>query len=91
MANELLLAGLLGGTGGLTRGFVGLLKALSLNREIIWSYYFITVVTAWIIGVFMGIIFTFDARLALLAGYAGTDLLEGIYKLFKVGKFYHRK
>ncbi len=91
MVNTLFLAGLLGGTGGLTRGFVGLLKALSLDREIIWSYYFITVITAWIIGVFVGVIFSFDARLALLAGYAGTDVLEGIYKMFKVKKFYQRK
>lgn len=89
--DELLLAGLLGGTGGLTRGFIGLLKALSLKREIIWSYYAITVATAWIIGVFVGIIFTFDPRLSLVAGYAGTDILEGIYKIFQVGKFYPKK
>ena len=31
--NELVLAGLLGGVGGLTRGVVGLLKALALKRE----------------------------------------------------------
>jgi len=37
------LAGLLGGIGGLTRGVVGLLKALSLRRRIIWTYYAITV------------------------------------------------
>jgi len=60
------LAGLLGGIGGLTRGVVGLLKALSLRRKIIWSYYVITVVIAAIIGVFVGIIFNFDPRLSLL-------------------------
>ena len=40
----IILAGLLGGLGGLTRGVVGLLKALSLRRRIIWGYYAITVV-----------------------------------------------
>lgn len=87
----ILLAGLLGGIGGLTRGVVGLLKALSLRRRVLWAYYAITVVVAVIIGVFIGIIFDFDPRLSLLAGYAGTDILEGIYKSFKVDKVYVKK
>ena len=87
----LYLAALLGGVGGLTRGFVGLLKALSLKRRILWAYYVITVAIAVVIGVFVGIIFDFDPRLSLLAGYAGTDILEGIYKSFNVSKVYVRK
>ena len=85
------LAGMLGGIGGLTRGLVGLLKALSLRRRILWRYYFITVFVALVIGVFIGIIFDFDYRLSLLAGYAGTDILESIYKSFKVSKVYVKK
>ncbi len=81
-------AGVLGGVGGLTRGVVGLLKALSMRRKILWLYYVITVLIAVIIGVFIGIIFDFDPRLSLLAGYAGTDILEGIYKSFSVQKVY---
>jgi hypothetical protein len=88
IVTELVLPASLGGIGGLTRGFVGLLKALSLRRKIIWNYYIITVIVAAIIGVFVGIIFNFDWRLSLLAGYAGTDILEGIYKSFKVDKTY---
>jgi hypothetical protein len=87
----IVLAGLLGGIGGLTRGVVGLLKAMSLRRRILWPYYAITVVIAVIIGIFVGIIFDFDPRLSLLAGYAGTDILEGIYKSFKVSKVYVKK
>jgi len=83
-----LFAGLLGAAGGLTRGVVGLLKALSLRRKILWFYYLITVIVAAIIGAFVGIIFNFDQRLSLLAGYAGTDILEGIYKSFSVQKMY---
>ena len=86
-----ILAGLLGGIGGLTRGFVGLLKALSLKRKIMWNYYAITVIIAIVIGIFIGIIFDFDYRLSLLAGYAGTDILEGIYKSFAVQKVYVKK
>ncbi len=89
--DTIVLAGLLGGIGGLTRGVVGLLKALSLRRRILWAYYAITVVIAVIIGVFVGIIFDFDPRLSLLAGYAGTDILEGLYKSFKVQKVYVKK
>lgn len=83
-----LLAGLMGLVGGATRGIVGLLKALSIRRKILWGYYLITLVMAMTIGVFTGLVFSFDARLSLLAGYAGTDILEGIYKSFKVQKVY---
>ena len=48
----------------------------------------ITVFIAGIIGIFTGIVFNFDYRLSLLAGYAGTDILEGIYKSFQVQKVY---
>ena len=86
--NTLFLPALLGGVGGLTRGLVGLLKALALRRKILWGYYAITVFIALIIGIFIGLIFNFDYRLSLLAGYAGTDILEGIYKSFAVSKVY---
>jgi len=86
--DAIVLAGLLGGIGGMTRGFVGLLKALSMRRRIIWGYYAITVLVALVIGIFVGIVFNFDTRLSLLSGYAGTDILEGIYKSFKVEKVY---
>lgn len=88
LLNEIIYPALLGGVGGLTRGIVGLLKALSLRRRILWGYYAITVLVAAIIGVFVGIVFNFDYRLSLLAGYAGTDILEGIYKSFAVQKVY---
>ena len=88
IAEEVVIPALLGGVGGLTRGIVGLLKALSLRRRIIWTYYLITVIIAGIIGIFVGIVFNFDYRLALLSGYAGTDILEGVYKSFQVQKVY---
>ncbi|MBS3074112.1 hypothetical protein J4447_01510 [Candidatus Pacearchaeota archaeon] len=88
LLKELILPAVLGGVGGLTRGIVGLLKALSLRRRIIWAYYLITVIVAAVIGVFIGIVFNYDYRLSLLAGYAGTDILEGIYKSFQVQKVY---
>lgn len=86
--NELIASAILGSIGGLTRGLVGLLKALALKRKILWDYYAITVSIAIVIGIFVGILFSFDYRLSLLAGYAGTDILEGIYKSFAVQKVY---
>ena len=83
-----LTVGLLGAIGGMTRGLIGLLKALSLRRRILWLYWLITVIIASIIGIFVGMVFSFDPRLSLLAGYAGTDILEGIYKSFRVQKVY---
>ena len=88
LIESLILPAVLGGIGGLTRGFIGLLKALSLRRKILWGYYAITVVVPAIIGIFVGIVFNVDYRLSLLAGYAGTDILEGIYKSFSVQKVY---
>jgi len=35
---------------------------------------------------FTGLVFNYDPRLSLLAGYAGTDILEGVYKSFKTEK-----
>ena len=86
--NTLFLPALLGGLGGMTRGGIGLLKALALRRKILWGYYMITIVAAIVVGIFIGIIFNFDYRLSLLAGYAGTDILEAIYKSFAVSKVY---
>lgn len=91
LINELYIPALLGGVGGLTRGFIGLLKAMSLRRRILWGYYAITVIVAFVIGIFTGLIFNFDYRLSLLAGYAGTDIIEGIYKSFKIDKTYVMK
>lgn len=88
VASQIVYPALLGGIGGLTRGVVGLLKAISLRRRILWGYYVVTVIVAAIIGVFIGIVFNFDYRLSLLAGYAGTDILEGVYKSFQVQKVY---
>ncbi len=88
LMQQLILPGGLGLIGGLTRGTVGLLKAMALRRKIIWRYWFITAFIAMLIGLFIGLIFNFDYRLSLLAGYAGTDILESIYKSFKVQKMY---
>lgn len=86
--NETIIAGMLGCLGGMVRGLVGLMKAFSAKRQINWQYWLLSVAIAAVIGAFTGIIFNFDYRLSLLSGYAGTDVIEGIYKSFKVEKVY---
>ncbi len=84
--NEILLAGLLGGFGGAVRATVGLFKSLKLKKRVRWDYWFITCILAVIIGIFVGMLLNYDYKISMLAGYAGTDLLEGIYKNFSKGK-----
>ncbi len=85
---ELLASAMLGGLGGLTRGVLGVFKAMSKKLKINWAYWGITVAISIAIGTFTGTIFSFDFRLAALAGYAGTDMLEGVYKAFAVEKVF---
>lgn len=79
-------AALFGALGGAARAIIGLCKALAQKRRLIWSYWLLTVITGTIIGATTGSILSFDLRFATLAGYAGSDLLEGIYKTFKTQK-----
>ena len=82
LLNYILYPGLIGGIGGLIRGTLGVWKSFNRNKnkKFILSYYLITIIIAIIIGIFVGIIFGPDYKIAGLAGYAGTDILENIYK-----------
>lgn len=85
LLNFVVYPGLVGGIGGLARGSFGVWKSFNLKRrrKFILSYYLITVLIAIIIGIFVGIIFGPDYKTAGLAGYAGTDILENLFKKFK--------
>lgn len=86
MMNAILFAGLLGGFGGIVRASVGLSKSIAIKKKIRFDYWITTGVLALFIGMFVGMLFSFDFRFSLLAGYAGTDIIEGIYKTFNSGK-----
>lgn len=75
-----LLTGLVG---GLVRGLVGIIKQTSNPDEfkIHWKYFGLTMLVSGIVGVVSGIIADGDWRISLLAGYAGTDFLESLYRL----------
>jgi hypothetical protein len=84
MSDGILTGAILGGAGGLLRALVGLGKSISAKRRIHWSYFFITVAIAVVIGTVLGALVSVSKPIAFLAGYGGTDVLEGLGKIVKV-------
>ncbi len=80
MVEDIILACGFGALGGFVRGLVGVSKAISAGKKIIWHYWLITVAIAMIVGIFTVTVIGFDVRYASLIGYAGTDFLEGMTK-----------
>lgn len=91
MAYELLLTILAGFVGGLIRACVGILKwqtrAPTKRMKFSSHYLSATVLLAGLLGVVSGLYIGNDPRFAVLAGYAGTDFTEGLYR----AKFRKRK
>lgn len=83
---EIVLGGLIG---GLLRGIVGIAKSLVVKKEtqINYKWFVTSVLVAMAIGVIAASYMEGDFRVALLAGYAGSDLLEGLFKLKFKEKF----
>ncbi len=79
--NILIQSAIFGFIGGITRALVGILK--HKNEKFKWGKLLFTVIASGVIGVFTGLLITSDYKLTLLAGYAGTDLIEGLYKAAK--------
>ncbi len=80
-----------GFAGGLIRAAVGILKwqTRTPTRWMKFStpYLISTVILAGMLGVVAGLYIQNDPRFAVLAGYAGTDFIEGLYR----AKFKARK
>lgn len=84
---EILLSSILFGIlGGLVRALVGIVKYFEKNKreqKIRFWYLAFSLFVAALVGGVAGAIAGGDWRLAIIAGYAGTDFLEGIYKIRK--------
>jgi len=81
---------ILGGlTGGALRGIMGISKSLILKKEeqINYGWFFVNVAVAMAIGVFAASFMGGGFEVALLSGYAGSDLLESLVKLKFKEKF----
>jgi CBS domain-containing protein len=79
---EIFVSGFLG---GIIRGLVGVSKEIrsspSKKKVIRIDYFLITLLAAGGLGLLVGVFIADDFRFALLAGYAGTDFLENLYKI----------
>ena len=71
---------LVGALGGFVRALYGLFKAVSRGEEANLFYFSITIIISAVIGGLLGIVFGTDYKIAALAGYVGTDILENIFK-----------
>jgi len=66
--------------GGLVRALYGLLKAIDKGIVVHKGYFIVTLIISGLIGGMLGMVFDMDFRVAALAGYVGTDVLENIFK-----------
>ena len=82
MVIEIFAAGFLG---GIIRALVGLSKYISKTpskkRKYRMDWLAVTLVTSGGLGLLAGVFIADDVRFALLAGYAGTDFIEGLFKI----------
>lgn len=82
----IILGGLLGGA---LRGLMGIAKSLILKKEeqINYGWFFVSVAIAMCIGVIAASFMGGGFEIALLSGYAGTDILESLVKIQFKEKF----
>lgn len=83
---SIILGGLIGGA---LRGIVGIAKSLVVKKEeeINYGWFFVSVAVAMAIGVVAASFMGGGLEVALLAGYAGSDLLESLVELKFKEKF----
>jgi len=81
------LAGL---AGGMLRGLVGIAKSKSVGKsQFIPMYLGVTLGVSALVGLVAGVLADRTWEISFLAGYAGTDFLEGLYKL-RFGQFFNK-
>ena len=75
---------LVGAIGGTVRALVGVLKYMEQSREerrFRIGYFACSILISAVIGGFAGAISSGSWKIAGLAGYAGTDFIESLYKI----------
>jgi fluoride ion exporter CrcB/FEX len=84
MMNTLMLI-IFGLFGGIIRSVVGLFKhkVFTGKERFNSKKFWFTIILSGMIGAFCALLTISDYRIALLAGYAGTDLIQGLYKMTK--------
>ena len=75
---------LFGVLGGVVRALVGISKYYEQNKKekkIRFGYLFFSLLVAALTGGIAGALAGYDWRFAVIAGYAGADFIEGLYKI----------
>lgn len=81
MFDVMLLSILPGMVGGLIRGATGISKNVVVGKKAMnLPRLLYTIMISIVVGAIAGTLTGGDWRIALLAGYAGSDLLEALYK-----------
>lgn len=78
---KLIISAFFGLLGGFARAIVGTMKSLKKKKKFKWKYFLFTVIESGLIGLIVGMAYSEDPKVAVAMGYAGTDILEGLYKL----------
>ena len=75
--------------GGIIRGLVGFVKNKTLEKANHFKpqYFLITILISGIVGAVAGILADTEWQISFLAGYAGTDFIENLYKIKSKKKF----
>lgn len=81
-----------GFAGGIIRGLVGFVKNKVIEKADHFKpqYFLITILISGIVGAAAGALADTEWQVSFLAGYAGTDFIESLYKIKlsqKIGKF----
>ncbi len=82
-----IIAAALGGLGGLTRSVIGIIKAKKRHEKIKFGYILRTVKLSVFSGTLIGAVLSFNPLASFIAGYVGSDALEGLISSFKRTKF----
>lgn len=79
---EVFIAGFLG---GLIKGLVGVTKHLvktpDKKRNLRMGYFILMLFSSGGLGLIAGVFIANDPKFALLAGYAGTDFIDSLFKI----------
>ncbi|MBN1896143.1 MAG: hypothetical protein JW789_00260 [Candidatus Aenigmarchaeota archaeon] len=85
MAEMLLYIFLAGFLGGIIRGLVGITKYITgtptKKRKVRKDWMILSLLSSGGLGLMAGVFIAEDIKFALVAGYAGTDFLESLFKI----------
>ena len=85
MVETILYVFLAGFIGGVIRGLMGITKYInatpSKKRKVRKDWIILNLLSSGGLGLLVGVFIAEDIRFALLAGYAGTDFIENLFKI----------